>query len=552
MSISISATAQNETLDQKLSPTQFSLFCALFFVIFYNSSFFEAVFALVDYSTLRGFIFIANISLVLWLFTSIIISLITLPYVVKTIFPIVFITASIVAYFMDAYGVVIHRLMIQNVAETDFSETRDLFNMSLVLYVVALGLLPALLILKIKISYEEFKTECWRKTKFISIAFIGCLALIMSMSMDYASFFRNHKNIRQMANPLNFIYAGLSYAATSNKIIEVKPIENDAAINSFGKSLVKPTLFILVVGETARADHFGINGYKRDTTPLIAQQNIINFSKVTSCGTETAVSVPCMFSALGRSGYSDSKAKSQEGLLDVINHAGISVLWRDNNSSCKGTCNRIAFEDMQRLQVPNICNDRECFDEILLHLLDEKIAAENGSMVVVLHQKGSHGPDYFYRYPDNKEMFTPVCKTNQLQNCTTDEVINAYDNTIRYTDYFLNSTIEWLKTKSSQYNTSLLYLSDHGESLGENGLYLHGMPYALAPKEQKQVPLLLWLSDDYAKANDINTECLKQNNTLDYSHDNLFHTVLGMLNIQTQIYNPGLDIVRPCRKSTGN
>ncbi|WP_331351250.1 phosphoethanolamine--lipid A transferase [Cellvibrio sp. UBA7671] len=552
MSISISAKAQNETLDQKLSATQFSIFCALFFVIFYNSSFFETVFALVDYSTLRGFIFIANISLVLWLFTSIIISLITLPYIVKTIFPIVFITASIVAYFMDAYGVVIHRLMIQNVAETDFSETRDLFNMSLVLYVVALGLLPALLILKIKISYEEFKTECWRKTKFIAIAFIGCLALIMSMSMDYASFFRNHKNIRQMANPLNFIYAGLSYAATSNKIIEVKPIENDAAINSFGKYLAKPTLFILVVGETARADHFGINGYKRDTTPLIAQQNIINFPKVTSCGTETAVSVPCMFSALGRSGYSDSKAKSQEGLLDVINHAGISVLWRDNNSSCKGTCNRIAFEDMQRLQIPNICNDRECFDEILLHFLDEKITAENGSKVIVLHQKGSHGPDYFYRYPDDKEVFTPVCKTNQLQNCTTEEVINAYDNTIRYTDYFLNSTIEWLKTKSSQYNTSLLYLSDHGESLGENGLYLHGMPYALAPKEQKQVPLFLWLSDDYAKANAINTECLKQNNTLAYSHDNLFHTVLGMLNIQTQIYNPDLDIVKPCRTSMGN
>lgn len=552
MSTSISAKAQNETLENKLSATQFSLFCALFFVIFYNASFFEGVLALVDYSTLRGFIFITNITLVLWLFTSIIISLITLPYIVKIIFPIVFITASIVAYFMDAYGIVIHRLMIQNVAETDFSEVRDLFNIRVVLYVVALGVLPALLILKIKISYEKFKTECWRKTKFIAIAFIGCLALIMSMSMDYASFFREHKNIRQKANPLNFIYAGISYAATSNKVIEVKPIENDAVINSFGKSLAKPTLFILVVGETARADHFGINGYERDTNPLIAQQNIISFSKVTSCGTETAVSVPCMFSALGRNRYSDTKAKSQEGLLDVINHAGINVLWRDNNSSCKGTCNRIAYEDMRNLKVPNICNDRECFDEILLHLLDEKIGTENGSKVIVLHQKGSHGPDYFNRYPKDYEFFVPVCKTNQLQNCTTEEVVNAFDNTIRYTDYFLNSTIEWLKTKSNQYNTSLIYLSDHGESLGENGLYLHGMPYTLAPKEQKQVPLFLWLSDDYAIANSINTECLKQNNTLNYSHDNLFHTVLGMLNIQTKVYNPELDIVKPCRTSTQN
>jgi len=282
---------------------------------------------------------------------------------------------------------------------------------------------------------------------------------------------------------------------------------------------------------------------------LIAQQDIINFPKVTSCGTETAVSVPCMFSGLGRSHYSDSKAKSQEGLLDVINHAGISVLWRDNNSSCKGTCNRVAYEEMQHLQVPEFCNGRECFDEILLHQLNEKVALTAGSKVIVLHQKGSHGPDYFERYPHDKEFFSPVCKTNQLQHCTKAEVVNAFDNTIRYTDYFLNKTIEWLKTKNDQYNTSLIYLSDHGESLGENSLYLHGMPFSIAPKEQKQVPFFMWLSANYVVANDIDNSCLRAISANSYSHDNLFHTALGMLNLQTGVYKSELDMVEPCRKS---
>lgn len=550
MSISISAPIQQVAVERQLSATRFSLFASLFFVAFYNTSFFSAIFGLVDYTSFKGAVFIGSISLVLWLFTFIILSLITLPYLVKLMFPGLFVAAASVAYFMDTYGVVIHRLMIQNVLETDFSETRDLFNINLVLYIVALGVLPSLLLFRINISYGGFKIECWRKIKFIVVAFIGCLALILSMSMDYASFFRNHKNIRQMANPLNFIYAGISYATSSNRVIEVKPIENDAIISSFGKAQRKPTLFVLVVGETARADHFGINGYARDTTPLIARQNVINFPKVISCGTETAVSVPCMFSVLGRTNYSDTKAKSQEGLLDVISHAGIEVLWRDNNSSCKGTCDRVAYEDMQHLQIPELCNGSECFDEVLLHLLDKKVVPVTGNKVIILHQKGSHGPDYFERYPQNKEVFTPVCKTNQLQNCTKEEVVNAYDNTIRYTDYFLNKAIEWLKTKSDQYNTSLLYLSDHGESLGESNLYLHGMPYSIAPKEQKQVPLFIWLSNDYEKANAINVDCLKNGSNNIYSHDNLFHTVLGMLNVQTNVYNADLDIIRPCRRDS--
>lgn len=549
MSITASAVAPIENNELQLSANTISLLSALLFVVFYNATFFEAIFGLVNFTSLKGVLFAANVSLVLWLLTSLVLSFIVLSYVFKPVLSVLFFVGASVAYFMDAYGVVIHRMMIQNVMETDVSESMGLLSGRLLLYWIGLGVLPSLLLLRVKVEFGSVKLELWRKVKFILLTFIGCLALIMSMSMDYASFFRNHKNIRQMANPLNVIYAGLSYATTNNHPIGVKPIGQDAVQSPFGKAQTKPTLFILVVGETARADHFGINGYKRDTTPMIAQQDIINFSRVTSCGTETAISVPCMFSALGRRDYSDAKAKAQEGLLDVLKHAGLWMLWRDNNSTCKGACDRIAYEDMQHLQVPDLCNEHECFDEILLQQLDEKIAATNGSKVIVLHQKGSHGPDYYNRYPQDKTYFTPVCKTNQLQHCSQAEVVNAFDNTIRYTDYFLNQTIEWLKRNSEDYSTALIYLSDHGESLGENHLYLHGMPYSIAPKEQKQVPFFMWLSAEYKSANHIDQQCLAHLTGNDYSHDNLFHTVLGMLNVQTQVYAADLDIVRVCKKA---
>lgn len=538
----------NTRLFTSITSTRVAAWVSLLLTAIYNLAFFSATMAVIDLASCRGIVFLINIALLLWLLNFMLITLLTLPYIGKPVLGVLFIVAAGTAYFMDTYGVVIHRLMIQNVLETDFSETQDLLNIKLILYLVILGLLPALQLGRIKISFVRVKSELWKKVKWIGIAFISSLLLILSMSADYASFFRNHKNIRQMANPLNVVYATASYFSSSSKAVAVTPIEDDAALNAAGKTRAKPTLLILVVGETARADHFSLNGYPRATNPLLAQQNIINFAKVTACGTETAVSVPCMFSSLGHAGYSDSKAKAQEGLLDVIKHAGIDVLWRDNNSSCKGTCDRVTYEDVQHLDIADLCNKHECYDEILLHQLSDKLRALNSkNKVIVLHQKGSHGPDYTRRYPEQFSVFKPVCDTNQLQHCARDTVINAYDNTIRYTDYFLNSTIEWLKKQTPDYNTALIYLSDHGESLGENGLYLHGMPYAIAPAEQKHVPFFFWLSDEFSQANSINRQCLNHINNQNYSHDNLFHTVLGLLNIDTRVYQEKLDMVKPCR-----
>lgn len=530
----------------QLSTTKLTWLLAGLFTAFYNKSLFKALWQILDLHQIEGLLFGVSLSLVVLIFTALILSLLVLPRLVKPFLIVIICTAACAAYFMDSYGIVIHTTMVQNTLETDSKEVRGLINSLLLSYFVLLGLLPSVLLLRTNIVFGSFKQELISKAKIWGIGLLAIALLVAPFTADYASFFRNHKNIRQMANPTNFIYATLSYAMASNKSLVVKPIGEDATLNALGKAQTKPTLFVLVVGETARADHFSINGYSKPTTPLLAQQPIINFTDVSSCGTETAVSVPCMFSSLGRSRYSDKKAKSQEGLLDLVKRSNVQVLWRDNNSGCKGTCTRVDYEDMSNLKVPELCNEEECFDNILLHQLSDKLTAA-GSKLVVLHQKGSHGPEYFRRYPPTMEVFKPVCKVNKLQDCSDEEINNAFDNTIHYTDYFLNSTIEWLKQQSDSYNTALLYVSDHGESLGEKNLYLHGMPYLIAPKEQKHVPMFFWFSPGFELDNKINRNCLQGKTAQEYSHDNLFHTLLGALNISTSLYKPELDILQTCR-----
>ncbi len=531
-----------------MSPTKFTLICSALFVIFYNTAFFKALHAAVPIENVKSALFFVSLSLLVGAATALVLSLIVLPKITKPVMAFIFITAASVSYFMNAYGIVIHQTMVQNTIETDTKEASGLLNGTLALYILILGIIPSALLFKIDLSFGSFKHETWNKLKLWGGILLTLVLLIAPFTADYASFFRNHKNIRQMANPVNFIYASISYASASNKSITVKPIGEDAKLNAKSATHTKPTLFILVVGETARADRFSINGYNKPTTPLIAQQDIINYRKVFSCGTETAVSVPCMFSNLTREKYSDKKAKSQEGLLDVLKRSGYSVLWRDNNSSCKGTCGRVTYESLKDLKVPKLCNDRECFDNILLHGIDQKVSAMSGNKVIVMHPKGSHGPDYYNRYPSDMEVFKPVCKVNTLQDCTSEEINNAFDNTIHMTDQFLNNTIEWLKVQSSTYNTALIYLSDHGESLGEKNLYLHGMPYLFAPIEQKHVPFFFWFSPNFEQENRIDRQCLKAQTDTEYSHDNLFHTMLGLLNVTTSLYNPDLDMVGACKE----
>ncbi len=233
--------------------------------------------------------------------------------------------------------------------------------------------------------------------------------------------------------------------------------------------------------------------------------------------------------------------------MDVLQRAGVKVRWRENNSGCKGVCDRVSYEDLSNLKIPGLCSDGECYDEILLHGLQDRIDKLEDDAVIVLHMHGSHGPAYYKRYPPAFEFFKPVCDTVQLDQCTREGIVNAYDNTLRYTDHVLSLTIDLLRSNARRFDTAMLYVSDHGESLGESGLYLHGIPYALAPREQTQVPMLLWLSEELSEHQGIDVACLRARRHDLLSHDYLFHSILGLSSVSTAIYRPERDLFRPCR-----
>jgi lipid A ethanolaminephosphotransferase len=537
-------------LSPKLSVTLVIFLTALFLASVDNQAFLTAVFKVVDSSALASGDFKIAVSIALFVVFNLLLSFFTCKYIFKPFVIIILILASVISYFMDSYGVIVDVSMIQNIVETDTKEAFELLSYNLIYHVSLFGLLPALCVYCIDIQYHSFFKELG--IRLIAIILIGSVlgGIVFTYYKDFSLIDRNNRSLRYFINPNYPIYAAGKYInrTLNPEVNTITQIGKDAQqINSW-KIRGKKSIVVIVVGETARAQNFSINGYAQNTNPLLSKEDIINYPDTHSCGTATAESVPCMFSDFGRNDYSDSKAKHYENLLDVLSHAGISVLWRDNNSGCKGVCDRVANESTEKLTLPAFCNTQECFDEILLQGLQEKIAQFTNDGVIVLHQKGSHGPAYYQRYPESFKKFTPECATNQVQDCPREQIIHAYDNTILYTDYFLSQVIHFLQKNASQYNTALLYMSDHGESLGENGIYLHGLPYKIAPDEQIHIPFILWLSPEYANSFNIDTVCLKQYSKEAYSHDNLFHSVLGMLDIQTGEYDAELDIFNRCRR----
>ncbi|WP_285356882.1 phosphoethanolamine--lipid A transferase [Pseudomonas sp. lyk4-R2A-10] len=481
---------------------------------------------------------------------NIVLTLLAFRPVLKPVLTLLFMVSAGVAYFMSQYGVMIDAGMFRNFAETNATEVRDLLSLKLLAYIFFLGVLPSWLLWKVPVNYRRWHRELLSKVvvSVASVAVIGGVALANYQGLS--SLFRNHHEIRLMLVPSNYIGASAGYLREQVASVHQPfvTIGEDAQRNAAVQNHPRKSLTVLVVGESARAENFGILGYGRDTTPKLDKEaGLIAFTDVHSCGTETAVSVPCMFSNMGRKDYDASKAKNEEGLLDVLKRAGIDVIWRDNQSGCKGTCDRVTLQDVSNLKDPALCANSECRDEILLQGLQSFIDHLDKDTVLVLHQMGSHGPEYFKRYPKEYEHFTPVCESNALNNCSRESIVNGYDNTLVYTDHVLSSLIDVLRSNQDKVDTAMLYLSDHGESLGEYNLFLHGTPYMLAPEQQKHVAMLAWFSDSYQKSYSVDTHCLQMSRDKPLSQDNLFHSMLGLLEVQSKVYQPDLDMFAGCR-----
>ncbi|WP_413676447.1 phosphoethanolamine transferase EptA [Pantoea dispersa] len=529
----------------------FNLLAALFFAFVLNALFLLRAWEIIPYTRVHDYLFAASMPVVLVAAFYLLFSLLAWPWIRKPLLIVLILASAAANYFMHSFGTVIDTNMIENVFESNAQETGALMSRNYVIWMLLMGILPVALVCSVRISNRQ--RWWWNLLQRLASA-LGAVLVILLMAVlfykDYASLIRNNKGLVKMITPANIVsgtghYVDQRYLQGSQALVK---IGEDAKKGSLITAEPKKTLVVLVVGETARAENFSLGGYARDTNPQLKKQQVIYYPNASSCGTETAISVPCMFSNMPREHYDANLAHHQEGVLDVLAHAGVSVLWRENDGGCKGACDRVPHTDMTQWQLPQYCHDGFCLDDVLLHRFDNYVDSLHNDGIIVLHQMGSHGPAYFKRYPAAFQRFTPTCDSNQIQDCDHQALVNTYDNSLLYTDDMLSRTIDKLKGLSDRFNVALVYLSDHGESLGEHGMYLHGAPYLFAPSQQTHIPLLLWMSPGYAAAYHIDQACLRQQAAeTAVSQDNLFHTVLGLFNIQTQQYQPQLDMIKSCQ-----
>lgn len=498
-----------------------TLLVSLFLMLFANHALFSHITKIYPLSV-SELPFLVSIALLFTALTSLFLVWITFGRAARWVLALVLIMASQSAYYMDQYGVIVDTVMLDNILHTNPQEFAGLLSAKLLMYTVGLGLIPALVVLKYTPNTNMTRAEWLRKFKLSGKLLLLVVLTVAPFTAHYASFIREHKVARMYANPTFFSYSVVKYIALSLQATEVKTLTNVAQDAVEVDAHQHHEIIIMVVGETARADRFSLNGYHRLTNPRLQKEDVVSLQNVSSCGTSTGVSVPCMFSVLGRKAFDKEKAKHMENALDVLADNGVEILWRDNNSDSKDVATRMRYQDFKTPTFNTSC-DTECRDIGMLKGLDEFIAAhQHKDILIVLHQMGNHGPEYYRRYPKAFEQFTPTCKTGELSQCTQQEVDNAYDNAILYTDYFLSEVIHFLQKYENAYETAMLYVSDHGESLGEHGFYLHAAPYMIAPKEQTHIPAIVWMGKHF----DYQLDQLRPFQNYPFSHDDVFCSLL--------------------------
>lgn len=541
-----------------LSLARFNLLLAIWLGLVLNFAFYQKIHQLTPYTNLKADALLAATVLVVIGLYNLVLQWLNWKWNAKILASVLIILGGFSAYFVNSLGVVITPDQIQNMLQTDAREVRDLWSIRLVIWTLVFVIFPLCIVWMLNIQPASFGRQLLHKSLSSLLSAVLILGLLFCFYVDYAAIFREHRDLKGMISPQNSIASTVSYykkkAPKAN--LPLIPYGEDAHLLQQAQIQKQPKLMVLVVGETARAESFALNGYARNTNPELSKLPIINFNQVSSCGTATAVSVPCMFSGMTRQNYNEQLASHREGLLDIAQRAGYQVTWIDNNSGCKGACDRV-----QKYQIPAQLKQRwcdaggECFDEILVDSLKDYLAHldKNNSkpQLIVLHQMGSHGPAYFKRSKAPYQPFQPTCNTNAIQGCSTEELKNSYDNSIVYTDHVLAEIIETLK-QQTQYQTGFWYLSDHGESTGEHGLYLHGAPYSMAPTQQTHIPMLMWFSDTWQQYNALQLNCLKTQTRQARSHDHLFPSLLSMLDIKTQVIEAKNDMLAQCSSSLKN
>jgi lipid A ethanolaminephosphotransferase len=520
------------------------LLCSVYFSVFSNDAFWRSALEhpLAQWR-LASSLFVATTAL-----HALLLGLFVNRWTARPLLSVLLLATAIASHCMSAYGVYLDADMLRNVLHTDSRESRELLSPQL-LFSLALASIPVMALWRVRLRKRRWPRALLIRSAFLATMALGTAAGILISFQDISSLMRNHRQVRYLVTPANYLVAlsRVMLASPPGPKAALLPVGTDARQSARPEGR-RPRLLVLVVGETARAQNWGLNGYPRQTTPELAgMDGLINFSEASACGTSTEVSLPCMFSPYGRRHYDEGLIRSHQSLLHVLDHAGVETLWRDNQSGCKGVCDGLSLQRLADSEDRELCNGTRCLDEILLKGLRAQLSPSRKDQVVVLHQLGNHGPSYFERYPARFKRFVPACESSGLGDCDRQSIVNAYDNALLYTDHFLARTIDMLKAQT-EYDTALIYVSDHGESLGEKGLFLHGAPYSIAPPEQIRVPMVMWFSPDFLRDARLDTACLQREAAGPVSHDNLFPSVLGLMQVTTRDYRRAYDLFARCRR----
>jgi lipid A ethanolaminephosphotransferase len=525
-----------------LRPLTLNLAVTVFLLAAHNRALWDRAAVLLDGGIARGLFVAAVAGLTLLMLTLFSVGRLHRPWAAFLI-----LVAALASFFADRLGVIPDREMLRNVLLTTPTESRHLLTPALGLHLLLWGVLPALALWAVRLV----RPGGWRGAAGWALTVVAAAALgigpLLADLRTFASVLRQHQELSALILPAAPVVTALRLVRSEMQAQArpVQPIGLDAHPNGRLAATGRPSLTVLVIGETLRAQNWGLNGYARQTTPELAQRDVVNFSQVESCGTSTAVSVPCMLSPLGMAHFSPDAARGMENLLDVAAHAGLAVDWWENNAGSYGLTARTGLRQMRAETAPDACDLGECTDEVFLAPFDQLLDTLDRDTLLVLHMIGSHGPAYALRYPPERARFVPACAEVDFSRCTAEEIRNAYDNTVLETDRVLAALIDRMAAQD-RVATSLLFVSDHGESLGEGGLYLHGYPRTLAPETQTRVPMVLWLSEPVRAALGLSAGCLAARAARPLSHDAVFHTVLGLSGIETELRDPALDLVAPC------
>ncbi len=446
--------------------------------------------------------------------------------VLKPFCMLVAISNSIAVYFVATYHVVLDKTMMGNVQNTNFAESLELFHPTIIVYVLILGVVPCCLLSRVSIE----KPSRGRLAAMALTVLVSTVIWTWLASGTWGWIDKNSKKLGGMVMPWSYLINAARYEVPRLWTSDVQILLPAATFSSNEKTIV-----ILIVGEAARAQNFQLYGYNRPTNPLLAKAGVTALKHTTACSTYTTASLRCILSHVDSSSEFSTR---YEPLPSYLQRNGIDVIWRSRNSgepSVKVQTYQRAGDLM--MDYPGADGD---YDEILLAGLEQRIRSSPSQKVfVVLHQGGSHGPAYSTKYPGNFEFFKPVCRSVELGKCRPEELINAYDNTILYADYCVSQTIGLLK-KFQNTSTLLIYVSDHGESLGEYGLYLHGTPWSIAPDVQKVVPFLVWMSDEFIHQRGVEPGRLEAQSS--HSQRDIFHTVMGAFSMHSDAYQADYDI----------